>query len=312
MKNKRFMLLSVVLAAALLCGAFISAFAAGFNDVPEEAWYAEAVAYVQEQGLMKGNSATEFAPEESLTRAMLVTVLYRLESEPEVSGDDGFSDTAGGQWYSNAVLWAARQGVVNGYGNGMFGPDDSITQEQLRLIMSRYADETVTRNIPGFTAGAEPATRAQVAAVLLNLSKLPPAQPQDGSNAAEQEGEAMKLHIQIGDKLLTAALAQNSSAEALRDLLADGSVTVAMNDYAGMEKVGTLPQSLPRNDEQIDTEAGDLILYQGNSFVIYYGTNSWELTRLGKIDNVTAQELKDILGSGSVTAVLSLPAKQMN
>lgn len=74
-------------------------------------------------------------------------------------------------------------------------------------------------------------------------------------------------------------------------------------------KVGPFPKSLPRNDEQISTEAGDLILYQGNSFVIYYDTNSWNFTRLGKIDNVTQQELKEILGSGSVTAVLSLPSE---
>lgn len=143
-----------------------------FSDVSADAWYAEAVAYVQQQGLMNGNTTTEFAPEKSLTRAMLVTVLYRLEDEPTVSGDDGFDDTADGQWYSAAVLWAARQGVVNGYGEGLFGPDDNITQEQLNLIMSRYAGQNVTQNITGFTGSAEAATRAQVAAVLMNLGAL--------------------------------------------------------------------------------------------------------------------------------------------
>lgn len=121
-----------------------------------------------------------------------------------------------------------------------------------------------------------------------------------------QEETEMKLNIQVGEHLLTATLAQNSSVDALAEMLSDGPVTLNMNDYANMEKVGTLPESLPRNDEQINTGAGDLILYQGNSFVIYYDTNSWSLTRLGKIDDVTQQELKDILGEGSVTAVLSL------
>ncbi|MCM1153823.1 MAG: cyclophilin-like fold protein [Roseburia sp.] len=124
-------------------------------------------------------------------------------------------------------------------------------------------------------------------------------------NTREEEND-MKMNIQIGDNVLTAALVQNSSTEALIEMLSEGPVTIEMNDYAGMEKVGSLPESLPRNDEQINTGAGDLILYQGNSFVIYYDTNSWSLTRLGKIEDMTQQELKDILGDGSVTAVLSL------
>ncbi len=115
-----------------------------------------------------------------------------------------------------------------------------------------------------------------------------------------------KMHITIGEHVLTATLVQNSSTDALLDMLSEGPITINMNDYANMEKVGSLPASLPRNDEQIHMEAGDLILYQGNSFVIYYDTNAWSLTRLGKIENVTQQELKEILGNGSVTVVLSL------
>lgn len=79
-----------------------------------------------------------------------------------------------------------------------------------------------------------------------------------------------------------------------------------MQDYGDMEKVGSLGQDLPTNDEQITTEAGDLILYQGNSFVIYYAPNSWNFTRLGKINDVTAEELWEILGESDVTVTLSL------
>lgn len=120
------------------------------------------------------------------------------------------------------------------------------------------------------------------------------------------EEEQKMIIIQIGEHQLNATLVQNSSTEALLELLSEGPVTVSMSDYASMEKVGPLPTSLPTNDEPIQTEAGDLILYLGRSFVIYYDTNSWNLTRLGKIENVTAQELRDILGDGDVTAVLSL------
>lgn len=114
------------------------------------------------------------------------------------------------------------------------------------------------------------------------------------------------INIQVGDEKLTATLINNSSTRALAKLLSEGPVTIEMEDYADMEKVGDLPESLPSNDKQIDTDAGDLILYQGKSFVIYYDKNSWEFTRLGRIDGISKQELKRILGKGKVTVILSL------
>lgn len=115
------------------------------------------------------------------------------------------------------------------------------------------------------------------------------------------------LTLAVGDTELTATLVDNSSVDALRDLLADGPLTIEMSDYGSMEKVGPIGTDLPRNDEQITTEAGDLILYQGGAFVIYYAPNSWSFTRLGKIDDVTGDELREILGPGDVSVTLSLP-----
>ena len=117
----------------------------------------------------------------------------------------------------------------------------------------------------------------------------------------------MKITIQIssdsGNHKLTATLADNSSARAFYELLEKGPVTIKMHDYGNFEKVGSLGSSLPRNDTQITTEAGDIILYQGNQITIYYDTNSWSFTRLGKIDGVTQAELKRVLGKSNVTAV---------
>ena len=115
------------------------------------------------------------------------------------------------------------------------------------------------------------------------------------------------MNIQVGDHLLTATLVENSSAEALKAALAEGPITIHMRDYERMEKVGQLGIHLPRNDEQITAQAGDIILYQGNALVIYYAPNAWNFTRLGRIENVTAQELKKILGDGAVTVTLALP-----
>lgn len=114
------------------------------------------------------------------------------------------------------------------------------------------------------------------------------------------------MKITIGDTVLMASLADNSSVTALKDLLAKGPLTIRMHDYANMEKVGPIGTDLPTNDEHIVTEAGDIILYQGNSLVIYYDTNTWDFTRIGKINGVTQGELKKVLGSGNVTVTFSM------
>lgn len=120
----------------------------------------------------------------------------------------------------------------------------------------------------------------------------------------------MKLNIQIDNgtskHTLTATLYDNSSSRALVELLQKAPVTIDMHDYSNFEKVGDLPVTLPRNDTPTDTDAGDIILYLGKSFVIYYDKNSWNFTPLGKVDGVTKTELKKILGKGNVIAVLSV------
>ncbi len=120
----------------------------------------------------------------------------------------------------------------------------------------------------------------------------------------------MKISIQITSdsesNKLSATLSGNSSATAFYELLKKAPVTIKMRDYGNFEKVGSLGASLPRNDTQITTSAGDIILYQGNQITIYYDTNSWNFTRLGKVDELTQTELKKILGKGDVTAVFEI------
>jgi len=134
-------------------------------------------------------------------------------------------------------------------------------------------------------------------------------QIEDNSESTENQVNTNSMYIQIGDTILTATLADNSSVDALVSALTEAPISVDMRDYGNMEKVGDLGRNFPRNDQQITTEAGDIILYQGNALVIYYAPNSWNFTRLGKIDNVTAEGLKSILGDGNVTVTLSLPGE---
>lgn len=114
------------------------------------------------------------------------------------------------------------------------------------------------------------------------------------------------FYINANGIVFSAVFADNSSAEALKELLLNGDITINMHDYGGFEKVGPLGTELPRNDEQITTEAGDIILYQGNQITIYYDVNFWSFTRVGKIENITKDELLSAFGDGDVAVTLSL------
>lgn len=171
-----------------------------FRDVAEDAAYYNAVRYVYENHLMNGISDTMFQPDGAMDRAQLATVLYRLEGSPAVSGES-FSDVAAGQWYADAIAWAAAEHLVSGYSGGRFGPADPVTLEDMATILHRYAKykgypsrgealtnfEDTSETAPyavepmkwavnyGVISGGElapksPATRAQIAAALHTLS----------------------------------------------------------------------------------------------------------------------------------------------
>ncbi len=428
-----------------------------FSDVPPDADYAQAVEWCREQSLMAGVGAGRFAPQGTLTRAMVATVLYRAEGEPAVTGAPTFTDTGANAWYSNAVTWANENGIVKGYGNGLFGTNDPVSVEQLDVILGRY-----TGNGPEWTgdpARAHAATRAQVAVALYNALKdrggvpaketgkilvayfsctgntrsvaetvqavtggalfeivpakaytsadlnyntdcranaeqqddharpsiandcvvedmdaydvvflgypiwwgippkivrtfaesydlsgktvvpfctsggsgfsdegLPELAPDanwltgrrlNGASRADveewvagldlpkqEENTMKKLTLSFNGHTYSATLADNSSAQAFAQLLKSGPLTVSAHDYGSFEKVGDLGTSLPRNDEQITTSPGDIILYQGDQITVYYAQNSWSFTRLGRIDDPSG--LQEALGDGDVEITFQL------
>ena len=136
-----------------------------FDDVNSDNWFYDAIKYVVENGLMNGISDSAFAPDAKLTRAMLVTILYRYEGEPTVEDGTDFTDVSGGQWYSDAIVWASENGVANGYGDGRFGANDSITREQLAVMLYNYArlkgfDVSQAADLSAFDDSAEISTWA--------------------------------------------------------------------------------------------------------------------------------------------------------
>ena len=131
-----------------------------FLDVNEGDWFYDAVAYAYENGLMDGVGGNRFAPNSATTRAQLVTILHRMEGQPAVSGDLPFTDVEAGTWYTNAVVWAAQNGIVNGVGDDTFAPGNDLTREQLVTILYRYAeskgyDVSASADLAGYPDGEE-------------------------------------------------------------------------------------------------------------------------------------------------------------
>ena len=124
------------------------------------------------------------------------------------------------------------------------------------------------------------------------------------SQQVEEENSEMQMNVQVGGSTFTATLEENEAVNELVKMMEQGPVTIQMRDYSGFEKVGSLGTSLPASNRQTTTRAGDIVLYQGNQIVIFYGSNSWSYTRLGHIDDLTGWE--EALGSGEVTVTFSL------
>lgn len=124
------------------------------------------------------------------------------------------------------------------------------------------------------------------------------------NNASPKESTDMKMNLQIGDSTFTATLEENSAVESLLGLMETAPLVIQMSDYSGFEKVGSLGTNLPTSNQQTTTQSGDIVLYNGNQIVIFYGTNSWSYTRLGKVDDLT--EWKEALGNDDITVTFSI------
>lgn len=127
-----------------------------------------------------------------------------------------------------------------------------------------------------------------------------------GDTAADKDEEEeipMQAYIQVGNRTFRATLESNEAAKAFAEMMQNEPVVLQMHDYAGFEKVGSLGRALPASDVQTTTQAGDIVLYNGNQIVLFYGSNSWRYTRLGRIDDLAGWE--EALGSGDVTATFS-------
>lgn len=131
-----------------------------------------------------------------------------------------------------------------------------------------------------------------------------PAPTAAASSIPSKEAETMTIQLQVNGRTFAATLEQNDAARTLAQRLAESPLTLRLQNYGGFEKVGPLGESLPANDRQTTTHAGDIVLYQGDQIVLFYGSNSWSYTRLGRVNDLTGWA--DALGRGDVTVTFSL------
>ncbi|MCL2367334.1 MAG: S-layer homology domain-containing protein [Oscillospiraceae bacterium] len=155
----------------------LSVWESQFRDVRSSDWFYESVRFANTLGIMQGVSDDMFAPNTPLSRAMIVTMLWRLQGEPVAAGANVFPDVVGGRWYTDAISWAAENGIVQGHANGLFAPNDDITREQLAAILMRYADwqgmdATATSNLAAFVDSGQVSEWAREAVSWANAEGL--------------------------------------------------------------------------------------------------------------------------------------------
>ena len=170
------LLLCIVFLFGMLSSVALAAEGNLFTDVKTTDWFYDGVQYAYEHGMMNGTGNDMFSPNATTTRGMIVTILHRLEGTPSANGT-AFSDVANGKWYSEAVSWASSKDIVNGYGNGRFGPEDTITREQMAAILYRYAkykgyDVSASASLSKYTDAAQISSYAIESMIWSNAAEL--------------------------------------------------------------------------------------------------------------------------------------------
>lgn len=178
---------------------------------------------------------------------------------------------------------------------------DSETEHHTPSIDNEQSNVTDGSSSNGESSPDRPNSNTQQTKPPVELTP-PESQPSD--NSTPEENTVEKMNLQIGNNSFTATLESNDAVDALVDMMREAPVVIQMSDYSGFEKVGPLGTSLPTSNKQTTTQSGDIVLYNGNQIVIFYGSNSWSYTRLGRIDDLSGW--KDALGSGDVTVTFSL------
>jgi len=282
--KKIFKLISVGLIAPIISSLPVSAAVSdtGFEDINQNAWYASSVEYITETGIMRRTGVTKFSPDEALSRELFSMVLFRMSGSDPVETDIEFDDVIQGRWYRNGALWAAENGILNGYGNNIFGSGDSITREQFISALWRYAGSPVPNNsvinyidadsisqwaktavawanennlihnkVDGTFSPKETVTRAEAAntiAVGIRDKKVFPESKAEVIISEVPEAdyiERVKLKIDGTDNEAIVKLINSKPA---REFIAQLPMTVEFSDFGEREKFAKMPKMLTETE----------------------------------------------------------------
>ncbi len=181
--------------------------------------------------------------------------------------------------------------------NGSENADESsVAMDSTETAAGTMSENTIVDGSENVAESVEDARKAE------SVNETDTAETDIQNNM--EENKVANMNVQVGDVVFLATLEENEAVSALVEMMRESPVVIQMSDYSGFEKVGPLGTSLPASNSQTTTQAGDIVLYNGNQIVIFYGSNSWSYTRLGYIDDLTGWE--DALGSGDVTVIFSL------
>ena len=207
---------------------------------------------------------------------------------------------------SLAVIILCLIGIFAGCGNS--ASEEQLPQNESDIESDEFYDETESpeqadeiqsdaEEDSGFSADQNESEQIQSEPEQIQSE-------QNEENGLEQK--EMSILMKINDEAVTVVWEENESVAALKEILLEQSLSIQMSMYGGFEQVGSLGTSLPRNDKQTTTQAGDIVLYSGNQMVVFYGSNSWAYTRLGRITDKSDMELEELLDNGDVTITLEL------
>ena len=180
-------------------------------------------------------------------------------------------------WSEDALSWANAVGLIKGRDGNQLVPGANATRAEVATILQRFCED---------------------------LSK--PSGSGDDPDNQEEQPEEQDLILRINDEKVSVVWEDNESVEALKKLAISEPLRISMTMYGGFEQVGKIGSVLPSDDVQTTTEAGDLVLYSSNQLVVFYGSNTWAYTRLGRITDRSASELAQLLGNGNVTISIAL------
>lgn len=192
----------------------------------------------------------------------------------------------------------AQSDILNGSENA---GESSVLMDSTETAAETMSESIIVNETESVAESVEAASEAE-SVQETKMNEMDTAETDIQNNT--EENKVANMNVQVGDVVFSATLEKNEAVSALMEMMRESPVVIQMSDYSGFEKVGSLGTSLPASNSQTTTQTGDIVLYNGNQIVIFYGSNSWSYTRLGHIDDLTGWE--EALGSGDVTVIFSL------